>query len=148
MTPVGAVATRPTLAPIQRPGWAVNAPPRGTNARPSVLDAKRATARRLGALERLHAEPRDSTPDLEAAEERRQLAETMRRLLDALPMEQRVAVVLCVVEERTSVEASEIMGVPEATVRTRLFHARRKMREMLEAEARAEARATGTEVRR
>ncbi|UJR83997.1 RNA polymerase sigma factor [Sandaracinus amylolyticus] len=110
--------------------------------------AKRATARRLGALERLHAEPRDSTPDLEAAEERRQLAETMRRLLDALPMEQRVAVVLCVVEERTSVEASEIMGVPEATVRTRLFHARRKMREMLEAEARAEARAIGSEVRR
>ena len=115
--------------------------------------ARRSVARRLGALERLHAEPRESVEDLEDAEERRQLAETMRRLLDALPMDQRVAVVLCVVEERTSGEAAEIVGVPEATVRTRLFHARRKMREMLEAEARAEVRAAeravaGREVRR
>lgn len=102
--------------------------------------AKRSVARRLGALERMHAEPRESVEDLEEAEERRQLAETMRRLLDALPMDQRVAVVLCVVEERTSGEAAEIVGVPEATVRTRLFHARRKMREMLEADARAELR--------
>ena len=34
----------------------------------------------------------------------------------------------------------QIVGAPEATVRTRLFHARRKMREMLEAEQRGEVR--------
>jgi RNA polymerase sigma-70 factor (ECF subfamily) len=49
-------------------------------------------------------------------------------------MEQRVAIVLCVVEERTSVEAAEIVGVPEATMRTRVFHARRKLRELMESE--------------
>ncbi len=35
-------------------------------------------------------------------------------------------------EERTSVEAAEIVGIPEATMRTRLFHAKRKLRERLE----------------
>ncbi len=102
--------------------------------------ARRATARRIGALERLHAEPKDATEDAEQSEERRQLARTMERLLAALPMDQRVAAVLCIVEDRTSTEAAEIVGVPEATIRTRLFHARKKMREMLEAENAKETR--------
>jgi RNA polymerase sigma-70 factor (ECF subfamily) len=41
---------------------------------------------------------------------------------------------LCEVEQRTSVEAAEIVGAPEGTVRTRLFHAKRKLREILEDE--------------
>ena len=92
---------------------------------------RRARARRLGAFERLHVEPRAAEESPEELGERRELAEMLARLLDALPIEQRVVIVLCVVEERTSVEAAEIAGVPEATVRTRLFHARRKLREML-----------------
>jgi RNA polymerase sigma-70 factor (ECF subfamily) len=96
-----------------------------------VRHRRRASARRLGALERLHEEPRAASEDLEEVGDRRRLAERMSRLLAALPMDQRVAVVLCVIEERTSVEAAEIAGVPEATIRTRVFHARRKMREML-----------------
>jgi len=39
--------------------------------------------------------------------------------------------VLCEVEELTSPRASDIVGVPEATIRTRLFHARRRLRELL-----------------
>lgn len=62
----------------------------------------------------------------------RQLAQLLSAAMDALPLDQRVAFVLCEVEERTSVEAAALIGVPEATVRTRLFHARRKLREMLE----------------
>ncbi len=96
-----------------------------------VRHRRRAIARRTGALEKLHAEPRDRVADAEEVGERRRLANRMQALLDALPMDQRVAVVLCVVEERTSVEAAEIVGVPEATIRTRVFHARRKMRETL-----------------
>ena len=95
-------------------------------------NARRATARRLGAMERLHLEPKDQSESPEELDERRQLAELLSKLLDELPMEQRVAVVLCIIEERTSVEAAEIAGVPEATMRTRLFHARRKLREMFE----------------
>lgn len=96
-----------------------------------VRHRRRASARRIGALEKLHAEPRDRVASAEEVGEQRRLAGRMQALLDALPIDQRVAVVLCVVEERTSVEAAEIVGVPEATIRTRVFHARRKMREML-----------------
>ena len=46
-------------------------------------------------------------------------------------IEQRIAIVLCVIEERTSVEAAQIVGVPEATIRTRVFHGRKRMRELL-----------------
>lgn len=96
--------------------------------------AKRATARRLGAYERLHEEPRDvsETPEDDVA--RRRLAERLERMLAALPMDQRLVVVLCIVEERTSVEAAEILQIPEATVRTRLFYARKKLREMFDTE--------------
>jgi RNA polymerase sigma-70 factor (ECF subfamily) len=63
--------------------------------------------------------------------ERRQLADQLHRALDALPLDQRAAFVLVVVEERTSKEASEIAGVPEGTIRTRVFHARRRLQEIL-----------------
>lgn len=105
-------------------------------------NARRATARRLSAMERMHAEPdhrHTETPEEER--ERRELAEMLSRLLDELPMDQRVVVVLCVIEERTSTEAAEIVGVPEATIRTRLFYARRKLREGLERTMSKEARA-------
>ncbi|MBX7193136.1 MAG: RNA polymerase sigma factor [Sandaracinaceae bacterium] len=95
-------------------------------------NVRRARSRRDDALERMHLEPRSANETPEELEDRRRLAILLSRLLDELPMEQRVAVVLCVIEERTSVEAAEIAGVPEATVRTRLFHARRKLRERLE----------------
>ena len=97
-------------------------------------NVRRARLRRDDALERLHLEPRSADESPEELEDRRRLAMVLARLLDELPMEQRVAVVLCVIEERTSVEAAEIAGVPETTVRTRLFHARRKLRERLEKE--------------
>ena len=53
------------------------------------------------------------------------------RAMDALPLEQRTALVLCDLEDHTSAEAAAVLGVPEGTVRTRLFHARRKLREAL-----------------
>jgi RNA polymerase sigma-70 factor (ECF subfamily) len=54
--------------------------------------------------------------------------------LDALPLEQRVAVVLGEIEERTSAEIATIVGAPEGTVRTRIFHGKRKLRELLSPE--------------
>jgi RNA polymerase sigma-70 factor (ECF subfamily) len=101
-----------------------------------VRHTKRATARRLGAYERLHEEPRGTSEDVEEARERRALAELMDRLLQRLPMDQRLVVVLCVIEDRTSTEVAEILRVPEGTVRTRLFHARKKLREWVDEEAR------------
>lgn len=95
----------------------------------------RAAARRRNALEKLGGEPASHGADPERDARRRELARMLARALDELPLDQRVAFVLCEVEERTSREAAEIVGVPEATVRTRLFHAKKKLRVLLEAEA-------------
>lgn len=94
----------------------------------------RGAARRRAAMDRLALEPPQSPPDPERQADRASLARALDRALDALPLDQRVAFVLCEVEERTSREAAEITGAPEATVRTRLHHARLKLRAALEKE--------------
>jgi RNA polymerase sigma-70 factor (ECF subfamily) len=94
----------------------------------------RGAARRRAAMDRLAFEPPQSPPDPERQADRASLARALDRALDALPLDQRVAFVLCEVEERTSREAAEITGAPEATVRTRLHHARLKLRAALEKE--------------
>jgi RNA polymerase sigma-70 factor, ECF subfamily len=76
----------------------------------------------------------DAAIDPETEVARRKLADRLSAEMDRLPVDQRVAFVLCDVEQRTSVEVSTILGVPEGTVRTRLFHARRKLRDGLAAE--------------
>ena len=60
-----------------------------------------------------------------------ELRAALERGLAKLSHDQRVAFVLCSVEGHTSVEAALILGVPEGTVRTRLFHARQKLRDHL-----------------
>ncbi|HEX3595632.1 MAG TPA: sigma factor-like helix-turn-helix DNA-binding protein [Polyangiaceae bacterium] len=39
------------------------------------------------------------------------------------------------IEGYTGTEVAELLGVPESTVRTRMFHARRKLRTHLSAES-------------
>jgi RNA polymerase sigma-70 factor (ECF subfamily) len=94
----------------------------------------RSAARRRAAMERLAHEPEATSPSPEREVNRASLAQALNRALDALPVAQRVAFVLLEVEERSAREAAEIMGVPEATVRTRLFHAKQKLRTLLEEE--------------
>lgn len=91
----------------------------------------RGAMRRRVAHARLETEPPPSSPNPEESMRRAQLAAALTRALDALPIEQRIAVVLCDVEERTSAEAARIVGVPEGTIRTRAFHGKRKLREAL-----------------
>jgi RNA polymerase sigma-70 factor (ECF subfamily) len=92
----------------------------------------RAAARRRAMAERFGREPRAVSLDGETEASRAEIARLLERALDELPLDQRAAFVLLEVEERTSVEAAEILGVPEGTMRTRLFHAKRKLRERLE----------------
>jgi len=94
----------------------------------------RAASRRRYAMERYEREPARSGSDPEQATGRRELAQVLERCLDALPLEQRVAFVLCEVEERSSAEVAAIVSAPEGTVRTRLFHAKKKLRALLEQE--------------
>jgi RNA polymerase sigma-70 factor (ECF subfamily) len=94
----------------------------------------RAAARRRAALARLAREPEGASPDPHRDAERRELGNRLMLALDALPLEQRVAVVLSEIEERTSNDIATIVGAPEGTVRTRIFHAKRKLRELLSQE--------------
>jgi RNA polymerase sigma-70 factor, ECF subfamily len=94
----------------------------------------RAAARRQRALARLSSEERNPPRDPEQETYRRQLGLQLGAALDRLPLAQRIAFVLCEIEELTSSQAAAVAGVPEATVRTRLFHARRRLRDWLEME--------------
>jgi RNA polymerase sigma-70 factor (ECF subfamily) len=95
---------------------------------------RRAALRRRKALERLRAVDRRGPIDPEQDAYRRQLGARLAAALDQLPLQQRVAFVLCEVEELTSVQAAVIADAPEATMRTRLFHARRRLRDLLAGE--------------
>lgn len=92
----------------------------------------RSVARRRAAMERLANQPVAPTPQPDAAVAHAELADVLYRALDRLPRDQRTAFVLCEIDQMTASEAAAVVGAPEATVRTRLFHARKKLREMLE----------------
>jgi len=92
----------------------------------------RSATRRRRAMGRFALEPERASGSPECSAEQRRLSEQLLRALDELSFEQRSVFVLCEVEERNSREVGEILGVPEGTVRTRLFHARQKLRAILE----------------
>ena len=97
----------------------------------------RGAIRRRKAMQKLtetihHEGVVEQSGDPEELARRKQLAQLLQCGLDELPLEQRVAFVLCEVEERSSSDVARIVDAPEATVRTRLFHARKKLRIFLE----------------
>jgi len=70
-------------------------------------------------------------PEEEAGKE--QMRSLLERLIRTLPEELRNPLILSTVEDIRSPEISAILGIPEATVRTRLFRARQLLREKLTA---------------
>lgn len=95
---------------------------------------RRAALRRRRALERLRELAPANPHDPERDTYRHQLGRRLAAALDGLPLPQRVAFVLCEVEEMTAGEAAVIADCPEPTIRTRLFHARRRLRDLLSGE--------------
>jgi RNA polymerase sigma-70 factor (ECF subfamily) len=94
----------------------------------------RGAIRRRRALERIAREPLAPVASLDDDVSTRLHAAQIVAALDQLPLAQRVAFVLCEVQELTSAEAAALAEVPEGTIRTRLFHARRRLRELLQPE--------------
>ncbi len=94
----------------------------------------RSAQRKRQAMAKLAREPipRNDSPDQNA--ERTRILHALQRAMDTLPIDQRVAFTLCDVEECSAAEAARITGAPEATMRTRLHHARKKLRTALEQE--------------
>jgi RNA polymerase sigma-70 factor, ECF subfamily len=94
----------------------------------------RSASRRRAVLTKVGREPSPESISPESSASGQAFLTVLNRALDTLPLDQRVAFVLCDVEERTAGEAAGIAGAPEATMRTRLFHARKKLRAALEQE--------------
>lgn len=77
------------------------------------------------------------SPDLEATDEterteREEAVALLRAALRRLPREQRVVVSLRYLEDFELWELAEILGLPEGTVKSRLYHARQSLRDMIE----------------
>jgi RNA polymerase sigma factor (sigma-70 family) len=68
----------------------------------------------------------------EAHQQRMELAAAVESCLDTLPEEQRLAAILCDIEDHDYNEMAEIMGVSLGTVKSRISRARSKLRDCLQ----------------
>ncbi|TIP74866.1 MAG: sigma-70 family RNA polymerase sigma factor, partial [Mesorhizobium sp.] len=57
----------------------------------------------------------------------------LRRLVDALPEEHRTVIDLAYYHGQSVSEIGEVLGIPVATVKTRMFYARKKLGDALKA---------------
>jgi RNA polymerase sigma-70 factor, ECF subfamily len=76
----------------------------------------------------------DPAADPEAAFEIKHRGEILRRCLTRLSREHREIIDLVYYHEKSVQEVAQIVGIPRNTVKTRMFYARRKLSELLEAE--------------
>ncbi len=85
----------------------------------------------VGELTEAGFQARSEEADAEGLLLQQEQAAILSRLITTLPEELRHTLVLSTVEEMSSVEIGKVLGVPEATVRTRLFRARQVLKEKL-----------------
>jgi len=74
-----------------------------------------------------------SEPDAERLAIHRQQVERVQKLIAALPEELRYPLVLSAIEEMNSRQISEVLDIPESSVRGRIFRARQILKERLSA---------------
>jgi len=76
---------------------------------------------------------RDTAPGADDRLMQQQRRQLLEKLIAGLPEELRQPLELSTVEELNSAEIAELMEIPEASVRTRLFRARNQLKEKLAA---------------
>jgi RNA polymerase sigma-70 factor, ECF subfamily len=91
-----------------------------------ALDHLPKAAERMSDVSEMQLEAVGGSPEEKAVDEDERAV--LRRLIDGLPEELRRPLVLSSVEEMTSREVAEAMGIPEGTVRTRVMRARAELR--------------------
>jgi RNA polymerase sigma-70 factor, ECF subfamily len=79
----------------------------------------------------LDFETPDPAPSPEQNAARRELRGLVERALDSLPADFRAVFILRAVEQMSVEEAAAALGIPQATVKTRFFRARRHLRDLL-----------------
>ncbi|MEE8386677.1 MAG: sigma-70 family RNA polymerase sigma factor [Dehalococcoidia bacterium] len=90
--------------------------------------ADRRRRRKVRAAEELSESTTGGGPGPDVETDRRAFMEAFRAALQALPERQRAAVTLFDVEGYSHAEIAEILGIPQGTVRSDVFHARRRLR--------------------
>jgi RNA polymerase sigma-70 factor, ECF subfamily len=75
----------------------------------------------------------DSGDDPEVVAQKADKGAIMRRCIDGLSAEHRAIIDLVYYHEQSVAEASVVLGIPEATVKTRMFYARKRLSELLKA---------------
>jgi RNA polymerase sigma-70 factor, ECF subfamily len=92
-----------------------------------ALDRQRANRRRLSRESLYESIREDAAADFLARQREQQLWQA----IDALPEKLRVVVVLAAIEGHNVREVSRLLGLPEGTVKSRLFSARQLLKERL-----------------
>ncbi len=95
----------------------------------SVLRRKRGTAALIDEAEMI-TDPAD-TPDVTV--QKQDKGAIIRDCMLALSANHRTILDLVYYQERSVSEAAEILSIPEGTVKTRMFHARKRLSELLQA---------------
>jgi RNA polymerase sigma-70 factor (ECF subfamily) len=99
----------------------------------SIARYKALDARRKQRTLTEHDLPARAEPTPEMTAMQVSSSDTMRECLTALSEEHREIIDLVYYHEKSVKEVSEILDIPEATVKTRMFYARKKLKEMLQA---------------
>lgn len=96
------------------------------------LRSRISRSRREGAEVRLELEPADLETGPERRRERNRASEILWRALERVGADHREVLVLKELEGFRYGEISQILEIPEGTVASRLFHARRALKDVLE----------------
>ncbi len=105
----------------------------------SIARFKALTARRrridLELGEEIETSVADPADDPEAALQEKHRSELLRQALSLLSSEHRTIIDLVYYHEKSIAECAEILGIPAATVKTRMFYARKRLAELFAKQA-------------
>jgi RNA polymerase sigma-70 factor, ECF subfamily len=76
----------------------------------------------------------DEADDPQATMEKKDKSEILRKTIASLSAEHREIIDLVYYHEKSVEEVAQIVGIPEATVKTRMFYARKRLGELLKAQ--------------
>lgn len=76
-------------------------------------------------------DPADEGDDPEVALQKRNKGEVMRACMEKLSADHKVILDLVYYHDKSVAEASEILSIPENTVKTRMFYARKRLAELM-----------------
>jgi RNA polymerase sigma-70 factor (ECF subfamily) len=95
-----------------------------------AIDRRRSTIRRSVREAAAEAPSRSESPVQSVIE--RERAEKLWRAIEALPEKLRIVITLASIEEHDLHEVAALLGLPEGTVKSRLFLARQRLKELLQ----------------